>query len=243
MKAFIATVSLTLALPVAVSAQPAAGTAGGGSIAPGSAGRAGVGAVNSPGVGQPLTGTRNPAQTPVTVPGRPVTVPGAPVQVEPLNPGGLRGLPPATAGRTFGRPVIPGTTGGPMTNTILPQPAPPNTLTNGLTGSTVDRFPEPLGFPPGSPVQVGNTVGTNFGRLTSPVPREPVAVNLPPGARVVTNLTGVPEVVVPAPGIVGTSVGGATGLERGTRSGVIPGAVPTRPATTPRGVRVVEPNR
>jgi len=49
------------------------------------------------------------------------------------------------------------------------------------------------------------------------VPREAVAVNLPPGARVVTNAFGVSEAIVPGPVIVATnSVGRGPTFESST---------------------------
>jgi hypothetical protein len=82
-------------------------------------------------------------------------------------------------------------------------------------------------------VGVNNTVGANFGGVfDNSVAREPVAINLPPGARIVTNVVGVPEVVVPPPAIVGTNIGRAPSVQRGTNRMVIPRTVP--PQEVPR---------
>jgi hypothetical protein len=144
-------------------------------------------------------------------------------------------------GRTFQRTTI---GGGPTDAIIDPAanqpvfqfppastPAAPGVATNTptLSGNTF----------PGGPVSVGNTVGTNFSRGTiTPFPREPVAVNLPPGARIVTNAFGVSEAVVPGPVIVPTnSVGrGPTFESASDRTREVP-----QRSLPPRNPSIVQP--
>ena len=237
MKAILGTLAVSVALPIALSAQVASGGA-----AAGSAGAAGV----SPSAGVAGSRAVSPSaslagQTPTlsgtatTPSGTPIGTPGTAVPVGPINPGGISGQLPQTVGRTFDRSTI---GGGPTDTIVNPagnQPTfrfpPSSTLTIPAATNTIGGLP-PSTFP-GAPVGVNNTVGTNFGTLApSSVPREPVAINLPPGARVLTNVVGVPEVVVPPPSIVGTNIGAAPGVQRGTNRVVIPRTVP--PQEVPR---------
>jgi len=245
MKAILGSLAISVVLPLAVSAQVATGgaAAGGSSAAAGarSTGVAGSGAVSPTGS---LAGQRPATPGTVVTPTTPAPIgtPGTAVPVGPINPGGITAQPPPVAGQTFDRSTIAGPPSDAIVNpagnqptfrfppaSTLPQPTLPN------TGTGAGGFPEAAAFPPG-PVGVNNTVGANFGaRLTNAAPREPVAVNLPPGARVVTNAGGVPEIVVPPPAIVGTNIGGAPGIQSGTnRSVVVPRAMP---AQTPRVTR------
>ncbi|HEX7858692.1 MAG TPA: hypothetical protein VF773_00030 [Verrucomicrobiae bacterium] len=147
-------------------------------------------------------------------------VTGSSTPVGPLNPGGITGIPPQTAGRTFDRSII----GGAPTDTVVDPANPqapfrfPPTSRTLQPYATQNDLVEPTATPDTgafAPVTVGNTVGTNFGgALTTRTP-EPVAINLPPGARIATNIAGVPEIVVPAPGVVTASGSVAT-------NGVVP---------------------
>ena len=241
MKAILGTIAVTLALPIATSAQVASGGAAAGSSvgtagAARGAGVAGAGAVSPTGS---LAGQTPTATTPATPPiGTPIGTPGTAVPVGPLNPGGISAQPPQTVGRTFDRSTI---AGGP-TDTILdpagPQPIfrfpPSSTLTTPTLTNTLRGFP-PSSFP-SAPIGVNNTVGTNFGGATA-VPREPVAINLPPGSRIMTNTVGTREVVVPPGSIVGTNVGRAPSVQQGTNRLVIPRTVPPQAQEVPRVTR------
>lgn len=220
---------------------------------------AGVGSSAASGVsGNLATGSQTPGTALATPAGGTITQQGtlgnvAPgsittTPVGPLNPGGISGIPLQTVGRTFDRSII----GGAPINTAVdpanPQPFrfPPasetlqpfstqNDLVNPNTG-----IPNPAAF---APVTVGNTVGTNFGRTLTTRTPEPVAVNLPPGARVVTNISGVPEIVVPAPGVVTAAGSFAT-------NGVVPPAqiIPSQnvgrgPTFESANARAVEPGQ
>lgn len=164
-----------------------------------------------PGI-QPGTALSAPA-------GGPVTTPSTITPIGPLNPGGLSGLPPQTVGRTFDRSTIGGAPLDTITDPAGPQPVfgfppasslPQSVVTNTVVGGTLGLgLPDFRTFPPGVPVGVGNTVGRSFDVVNpAAVPREPVAVNLPPGARVVTNTFGVAEAIVPAPSIISTNAVG-----------------------------------
>lgn len=231
MKVFLRSLAVSIVLPMAVSAQVATGgTAAGGSSAAAGARSAGVAASGAVSPTGSLAGQR-PTAPGVVAPATtaPVGAPGTTVPVGPVNPA----PPPQTVGRTFDRSTIAGppsdtsvnpaatqpTLGFPPANT-LPQPTLPN------TGTGAGGFPAPGAFPPG-PVGVNNTVGA--------AAREPVTVNLPPGARISTNVVGVPEVVVPPPAIVGTNVGRPPGSLTGTNRSVVVPAVP--PPQTPRVTR------
>ena len=237
MKAILGTLAVSIALPITLSAQVASGSAAAGSSVgaaanAGGAGVAGTGAISPTGS---LAGQTPATPATVTTPSRPlIGTPGTAVPVGPLNPGGITGRPPEAAGRTFDRSTIGGGPTDPIVNPAGPQPTfrfpPASTLTvPTLTNTAAGGFPRST-FPSG-PVGVNNTVGTNFGGVTA-VPREPVAINLPPGARIVTNVVGVREVVVPPPSVVGTNIGSAPGVQRGTNRMVIPRTVP--PQEVPR---------
>jgi hypothetical protein len=221
MKVLLATVSISCALPLLPLSSHAQGAGGpgagaaGGSVG-GSAGAVGGTAVggtsieSSSGAVSPsgnLAGSANSRvgtslSTPAGVtPGASTVTPNGPI-----NPGGISATPPGAVGRTFDRQTIGGAPAQTVVDPNRNQPVfrfPPSstpaqdlvTNTPTLSGNTF----------PGGPVGVGNTVGTNFpARTTAPV-REPVAVNLPPGARVVTNGFGVSEAIVPGPVIVPTN--------------------------------------
>jgi hypothetical protein len=249
MKVILGTLAVSMALPIALSAQvasggaaaSAAGAGAGGSVGARSTGVAGASAVSPTGAlaGQTPTAPGASATATATTPsGTPIATPGSAAPVGPINPGGISAQPPQTAGRTFGRPII----GGGPTDTIVDpagvQPVfrfpPSSTLpTSILTNTATGAGGAASTFPPG-PVGVNNTVGTNFGRvLTNRAAREPVAINLPPGTRIVTNPNGVPEVVAPPPALVPTNVGRSPTLERGVDRGVVvPRVVP--PQEVPR---------
>jgi hypothetical protein len=250
MKAILGTLAISVLFPMSLSAQVgsgggAAGSAAGSSVGAvsgaRSAGVAGTGAISPTGAlaGQTPAG----AGTVATPAGTPVGTPGTAAPIGPINPGGISARPPAVSGRTFDRSTI---GGGPTDAIVDPtgvQPTfrfpPASTLptpvvTNTVTGA--DGFPAPT-FPSG-PVGVNNTVGTNFGAvLSGTVPREPVAINLPPGTRVVTNAFGVSEVVAPPPVAVGTNVGAPAIVEIGTnRAVVVPRVImPPQPPRVSRG--------
>ena len=237
-----------MALPATLMAQSAGAGAGAGAAgasgsatvgAARSAGVAGSGAVSPTGV---LSGQGATGGTVTTPSGTPIATPGTVNPIGPVNPGGLRGIAPQTAGRTFDRSII---GGGPLNTAIDPAEAqptfrfPPASTLPGpavtLTNST--GLPDFRSFPPGRPVGVGNIVGTNAGALSArTVPGEPVAVDLPPGAVVSTNVVGVPEVVVPPPSLINTNVGGRRGVEIGRDTDiVVPRPVPrTIPPGAPR---------
>ena len=250
MKAILGTLAISAVLPIAVSAQVATGGAAAGSSVGGSSaaaaarssGVAGSGAVSPTGVLAGQTPTAPGAIAPaIPSTAAPVGTPRTAVPAGPINPGGITGVPPQTAGRTFDRSTI----SGPPSEAIIDpggnQPTfrfppasslPTPTLPDGRISATSETGAG--GFPaspfPSGPVGVNNTVGTNFARgLTNAAPREPVAVNLPPGARVVTNVAGVPEIVVPPPAVVGTNIGGAPGVQTGTNRSVVPRTVPQVP--------------
>lgn len=228
MKLIIATVTISFAWPF-LNTSAYAQASGGGGAGAGAAGGGASGAVITGGrsaaigapVGAPVAAPTSSLGIPAGAPGVTTTpgvnapisstaVPGTVTPIGPINPGGITATPPQTVGRTFDRATI---SGGPLDSRIDPnanQPTfrfPPastpaqdvvtNTPGAGVTGAF-----------PGSPVSVGNTVGTNFGRRLTSVPPEPVAVNLPPGARVVTNAFGVSEAIVPGPAIVPTDAAG-----------------------------------
>ena len=258
MKVFIATVSVSLALPgLAVSNLNAQAAAGGGAAAGGASVR---GSATASGATAAPTGRTAPsgvlagqAATPGTtlsspasgqlVTGGQTIAPGTPQGT--LNPGQISAAPPNIVGRTFDRiPIV----GAPTDTVIDPsrtQPTfrfppqstlPQSVVTNtGVGGQFDSGLPDAAVFPPGNPVRVGNTVGTNFGRVFAVSP-DPVAVELPPGARIVTNAFGVPEVgvapvVVPAPAIVPADTGrGPTFESSSSRSSTQP-QVPQRSAT------------
>ncbi len=236
-----------MAFPLSLSAQVSGGTsAGAGSVgsvgAARSAGVVGVGAVSPSAslAGQPVAigqsgqSAVSPSPVPVTPSQTPIATPGTATPVGTLNPGGLAAQPPIAVGRTFDRPII---GGGPTPTVVDPtgvQPTfrfpPSSTLpTPVITNTTTvgaGRFPAST-FPPG-PVSVGGTANANTGAgLPTAVPREPVAINLPPGARIATNSAGVSEVLGPQPVLVPTNIGRAPGLESGIDRGVvIPRTVP-----------------
>ena len=168
--------------------------------------------------------------------------------VGPLNPGGITGIPPQTAGRTFDRSIIGGAPVATSVDPANPQPPfrfPPASQTLqpfATQNDLVDRS----GIPNGAafaPVTVGNTVGADFGRTLTTRTPEPIAINLPPGARVVTNVAGVPEIVVPTPGVATSGGSVAT-------NGVVPPpqlipnpAVGRGPTFESSSSRVLEPGQ
>ena len=235
--------AISMVLPATLIAQSAgagAGAAGAsGSAAVGaarSAGVAGSGAVSPTGV---LSGQAAAGGTVTTPSGTPIATPGTATPVGPINPGGITATPPQTAGRTFDRPII---GGGPLNTAVDPagpQPTfrfPPASAIPGpaVTLTNSSGLPDFRSFPPGRPVGVGNVVGTNMGSvLTGVRSGEPVAVDLPPGAVISTNVVGVPEVVVPPPSLINTNVGGRRGVEIGRDTSIV---VPRpAPRTIPPG--------
>ncbi len=258
MKVFIATVSMSLALPgLAVldsNAQAAArggGAAAGGAAVRGSATASGATAAPTGRIapsgaiaGQaatPGSGLSSPASGQLVTGGQTIA-PGTPGGT--LNPGQISATPPNINGRTFDRVPIVGAPTDTVVDPSRPQPTfrfppdstlPQSVVTNtGVGGQFDSGLPDAAVFPPGSPVRVGNTVGTNFGRALG-VASEPVVVNLPPGARIVTNAFGVPEVgvapvVVAPPAIVPADTGrGPTFESSSSRSSTQP-QVPQRSA-------------
>jgi hypothetical protein len=207
MKVVFATVAFSLAASV-VQFSPAFGQARGGGGAAGGAGSAGGGRaaitpsapVNAgPVSAGGITGPQSAGPAGTTI-GTPAT--GAPYG--PINPGGITATPSQVAGRTFERTTI----GGAPLETVVdpagPQPTfrfpPASELQQPIrTNFGLAQFPE--GFPPvaavgNAPVSAGNTAGGNFpGANIRPV--EPVAINLPPGARITTNFAGVPQIGFP----------------------------------------------
>lgn len=247
MKLIFATVTISCALPILNPTGFAQASGGAGGAGAGAASAASSGAIITGGrsaaigagapVGAPvatptsptgsLAGTPGVAAAPsVNAPINSTAVPGTVTPIGPINPGGITATPPQTVGRTFDRSTI---GGGPLDSTIDPnanQPTfrfPPastpaqDVVTNSFGSAGTGTFP-------GSPVAVGNTVGTNFGGRVTSVPPEPVAVNLPPGARVVTNGFGVSEAIVPGPTIVATNAAGRgpTFESATTRSAPVP---------------------
>ena len=235
MNAVLATVTVSVALS-AVQFSPVFGQAargggagsslGGNAITPGTPARGGT-APSSAAIGTPGTGT----------------------PVGPVNPGGITAIPPQVTGRTFERSTI----GGGPTDTIInpaaPQPTfrfpPSSTLTQPIiTNFGVGQFES--GFPPVSaggnaPVTVGNTVGAGgAGAATNIRPVEPVAINLPPGARITTNAFGVPEIGFPpvtvpiATNAVGSSPGVQSSTVRVAPVTPVPVAPVRVPTTVPR---------
>lgn len=243
------------------------GSAGGTGVRGGVVGIGGA-PVGPSGAAGPITGTSptgalagqqpGPNTSAVNPAGNPIGNPSLSGPRGTFGPGGSLAIPSQSSGQTFDRPFTgaapagtfppPTTPAGTPTSTFDPVTGLPNARGGGSAGI---GFP-PAGTFPGAPVGVANSVGTNFGGLTpTSVPREPVAVNLPPGARVVPNpVTGVPEAIVPAPDIVATNAGGATGLQRGAATGTLtPRTVPNQrpvgsaPAVSPRVVRPNQPNQ
>ena len=219
MNVVLATVSVSVAL-FSVQFSPAFGQARGG-------GSAGSGSIAGPSLnaGAPATA----AAAPSTGAGASAAVgtPGTGTPIGTVNPGGITATPPQVAGRTFERSTI---SGGP-TDTIIdpaaPQPTfrfpPSSTLSQPIvTNFGVGQFPP--GFPPSAsvagnaPVTVGNTVGTNMSGVFPIRPVEPVAINLPPGARITTNAFGVPEIGLPPVSvpIVTNAVGSSPGVQSST---------------------------
>ena len=256
MKVLLTAVSISLALPVFTPAfaQAARGGAGAGAAGSATARSAGASTVSPTGN---LSGRAGFAAGPaLSAPaGGNIATPGTATPVGPNS--GISATPPAVNGRTFDRATI----GGGPTDTIVDpnarQPVfrfpPASTLPQGAvtnTGVGNPGFPDATTFPPGNPVRVGNTVGANFGAvLTNTAPREAVAVDLPPGARLTTNRFGVtiagvptaPEAVVAPPVVVPTnSVGNFRGIQTGTDRIVAPRQVPQRSAP-PRNPSVVRP--
>lgn len=210
MNVIVATLTISCALPLLTSPTFAQASAGGGATGV-SGGAAGAGGAVSPSGN--LAGSANArVGTALSTPAGASTAPSTVTPIGPINPGGISATPPGTVGRTFDRTTIGGAPIDTVTDPVGPQPVfrfPPGsapgqdvvTNTPGL-GAASTTFP-------GAPVGVGNTVGTNFARgLTNAVPREPVAINLPPGARVVTNVFGVSEAIVPPPVIIPTNAVG-----------------------------------
>ena len=236
MKVIIATVTISSAL-VALQFTPAFAQARGGGAAAGASGAAAAGgsgtaAVSAGGAAKATAGspTGNLAGRPgvpsalqgpaLNAPaGAAIATPGTATPAGRITPGSTA-VPPAATGRTFDRATI----GGGPTETIvdpnsrqpvfrfppastLPQPVLPN-LGVGAAGEQLGSgLPDSRTFPPGLPVGVANTVGTNFGRVFTNTARQPVVVDLPPGAVLTTNRFGVTEALVPPPVVVPNSVG------------------------------------
>jgi len=209
MNVVLATVTVSVALS-SVQFSPAFGQARGG----------GAGSAGAIAPSAPVRGGTAPAGTSI---GTPVT--GTPVG--PVNPGGITATPPQVAGRTFERSTI----GGGPTDTIVDPAAPQSTFrfppSSTLQQPIVTNFGVaqfPPGFPPSAsvagnaPVTVGNTVGTNLSGALPVRPVEPVAINLPPGARITTNAFGVPELGFPPVSvpIVTNAVGSSPGVQSST---------------------------
>jgi hypothetical protein len=192
-----------------------------------------------------------------------VTVPPGGSAIDPFNSSGVM-RPPRVPGTSFSRP--PGTFNGrvigqnPLGSTpantfgiapgqpVSPSGFPPPTgpvppiVTNTGIGGFFGNVPSPIEsstFPVGAPPFIGNTVGQNFvAPGTNFPPRRALSVTLPPGARVIRNQQGVPEAVVPAPGIIpapGSSAVGVPGVNQtGSQAGrIVPPVIPTAPIQPP----------
>lgn len=229
MKVIIATVTISSAL-AALEFTPAFSQARGGGAAAGASGAAtsagaagvsGAGTARAAGAtggsptgnlaGRPGVPSALPGSTLNAPAGGAIATPGTATPIGPIS-SGVSAAPPAAVGRTFDRATI----GGGPTDTIIDpasrQPVfrfpPASTLpqavvTNTGGGAPFDSgLPDARTFPPGNPVGVGNTVGTNFGTIFTNAARQPIAVDLPPGAILITNRFGVTEAVVPPPVVV-----------------------------------------
>lgn len=295
MKLFLATVTISLALPglelsrttFAQAAAGAGGAAGGAGVGAAAGGRGGGaigaarGASTASGSIAGPTGRVAPAGVPAAQsaiqPGASISTPnsgqvatpatGTPVGT--LNPGGITASPPQTAGRTFDRSTI----GGAPTQTIidpnttqptfrfppattLPQPVVPGGVAGDVNSSlptSVAGNPVSVGNAPiavgNAPVTVGNTVGAaNVGTLPVRVPTEPVAIDLPPGARITRDAFGVAEIGTPTvgvavPTIVPTnSVGRGPTFDSSAARSSSATREPIRPTAPPRSAPIV-PNR
>ena len=290
MKLFLATVTISLALPglelsrtaFAQAAGGAGGGAGGGRGGAAVGGAIGTarGASTASGSIAGPTGRVAPAGVPAgqtaIQPGASVSpanagqiaTPGTATPLGTLNPGGISATPPANVGRTFDRTQI----GGAPTDTIIDpavtQPTfrfpPASTLgepvvPGGVVGDVNSSLPTSIAGNPVSagnaavtvgnaPVTVGNTVGAGVGSVPVRVPAEPVAINLPPGARIVTTPSGVAEIGTPTVGVVVPTIVPTNSAGRGptfdSSTARSSGAArqPIRPTAPPRSAPIV-PNR
>jgi hypothetical protein len=160
--------------------------------------------------------------------GAAIGTPGTGTPVGPINPGGITATPPQAVGRTFDRSTIGGGPADTVVNPVAAQPTfrfpPESTLRQPIvTNLSVNRFDS--GLPPVSaagnaPVTAGNTVGSGSSIISTGIrPVEPVAINLPPGARITTNAVGAQEIGFPpvnVPITATNSVGSSPGVQSST---------------------------
>ena len=169
----------------------------------------------------------------------------------PVNPGQITAVPPYVVGRTFDRVPIVGAPTDTVIDPAAPQPTfrfpPASTLpqsvveNTGIGGQFDSGLPEAATFPRGNPVGVGNTVGIDFGNVQAVAP-EPVVINLPPGARIVRNASGVAEVgVAPVAAVTPTIVPNTgTGLGPTFESSSSRSSTqPVQPSPAPRNAPIV----
>ncbi len=170
-------------------------------------------------------------------PGAPTRVPSGALSTPTLNPGAAMTPAPVIGASRF-PPPGPGTVAPIVTDTG----------NGGLAGTTGPTVPNLSTFPVGTPPFVGNTVGQNFTPpFTNFPPSRALSVNLPPGATLQNQQSGLPSPVSPPPGLTptapvntigapaGPEVGGGNGL--GTPSVIVPSTAPLTPPAINPGAR------
>jgi len=228
MKVVLATVSVSMALS-AVHFSPALAQARGGVAS--SSGASASGGAGSAAAGRAAIAPAAPVSSSAatvgapggTVTGTAVGTPGTGTPVGPVNPGGITATPPQVAGRTFERTTIGGAPTDAIVDPAAPQPTfrfpPSSTLQEPIrTNFGIGQFP-PVTLGGNAPVTVGNTVvGANSQGGANIRPVEPVAINLPPGARMTTNSSGVREIGFPPVTVPVTTnaVGSSPGVQSST---------------------------